>query len=87
MTQCSVNLASHYNGRLPQRTKRHVFDQRLPLTQNHHKKFIHAHMPLTSRKAKVMSQVKENLDEEDTYTVDTQDTMTKDERYVTRLYI
>jgi hypothetical protein len=40
-------------------------------------------MALVSRKAKVMLQVKENLNEEDTNTADTQETMSKDyDRYV-----
>jgi adenosine 3'-phospho 5'-phosphosulfate transporter B2 len=37
------------------------------------------HMPLTSRKAKVMSQLKENLEEDDTDSVDTQYAMPKDD--------
>ena len=40
-------------------------------------------MALVSRKAKVMSQAKENLNEEGTDTADTQETMSKDyDRYV-----
>jgi hypothetical protein len=44
-------------------------------------------MPLTSRKAKVMSQLKANLEEDDTDSVDTQYAMPKDDRYVAPIVV